>query len=127
DTKMNLRTMTASAAMLTLLMACSQAPDTGASSAADATSAADTALPALPRTPAPDGARVFIVSPEDGATVSSPVHVVFGVEGMEVGPAGQQNDNAGHHHLLVNTDLADASMPIPADAQHIHYGQGQTE
>lgn len=126
---MNIKMMTASAALLTLLMACSKAPDGGAATA-DAASHddhADAAVAMLPRTPAPAGARVFIVSPEDGATVSSPVHVVFGAEGIDVVPATEQSDHAGHHHLLVDTDLADPAMPIPADAQHIHYGQAQTE
>jgi hypothetical protein len=29
------------------------------------------------RTPAPEGARAYIISPQDGATVSSPVTVIF--------------------------------------------------
>lgn len=130
---MNIRTMTASAAMLALLMACSKAPDAG-TTAADAASHDDhaetPAAASLPRTPAPDGARVFIVSPEDGATVTSPVHVVFGAEGIGLSPAapaGEKNDNAGHHHLLVDTDLANPGLPIPADDNHLHYGKAQTE
>ena len=125
---MKIGTMTASAALLTLLMACSKGPDGAAGAdAANHDGHADAAVAALPRPPAPAGARVFIVSPEDGATVSSPVRVVFGAEGIDVVPAGEKNDRGGHHHLLVDTDLADASVPIPADAQHIHYGQAQTE
>jgi hypothetical protein len=130
---MGIRKMAAAAATITLLAACSKAPEM-ADPAADATAAnadehADhaAAVPALPRTPAPAGATVFIVSPKDGETVTSPVQVVFGISGMALGPALEKNDNAGHHHLLVNTDLANPAVPIPADAQHVHFGKAQTE
>ena len=38
-------------------------------------------------TPAPEGASATILSPSDGATVTSPVTVVFGLTGMGVSPA----------------------------------------
>jgi hypothetical protein len=122
--------MTATAATLALLAACSKSPEAEAPAvAADhATHPAETSVvSALPRTPAPAGGRVFFVSPKDGETVSSPVTVVFGIEGMDLAPAGEKNDTAGHHHLLVDTELADATVPIPADATHIHFGKAQTE
>lgn len=37
---------------------------------------------------APEGAKVYIVSPADGDTVSSTFTVVFGLSGMGVAPAG---------------------------------------
>lgn len=126
---MNTRTLTAAAATLALLAACSKAPEAQAPvAAAEHTDhPAEAPAAALPRTPAPAGAKVFIVSPKDGETVSSPVKVVFGIEGMGLAPAGEKNDTAGHHHLLVDTDLADPAVPIPADATHIHFGKAQTE
>ena len=127
---MNIKTITAAAATLALLTACSKAPEAEAPvAAADHTDHAGEApaAAALPRTPAPAGAKVFIVSPKDGETVSSPVKIVFGIEGMGLAPAGEKNDTAGHHHLLVDSDLADAAVPIPADATHIHFGKAQTE
>ena len=39
--------------------------------------------------PAADGARAYIISPRDGATVQSPVTVVFGLQNMGVAPASQ--------------------------------------
>ena len=78
-------------------------------------------------TPSPAGAKVFIVEPKDGAAVSSPVTVKFGIEGMDVAPAGTEKANSGHHHLIVNTTLADPKAAIPADANHVHFGKGQTE
>ena len=79
------------------------------------------------RTPAVEGAVVYIVSPADGATVSSPVTVVFGLKGMGVAPAGTENDKTGHHHLIVDAPLPPLGEPIPADERHIHFGGGQTE
>ena len=55
------------------------------------------------RTPSPDGASAYIISPADGDTVSSPVTVVFGLSGMGVAPAGTEKKNTGHHHLLIDT------------------------
>ena len=79
------------------------------------------------RTPSPPGAKVTILEPKDGATVKSPVTVKFGVEGMEVVPAGTDKPNSGHHHLFIDAKLEDPATSIPADAKHIHYGKGQTE
>ena len=76
---------------------------------------------------APADAEVYIVSPENGEVVSSPVTVVFGLRGMGVAPAGSNLPNTGHHHLIINAPLPDTSKPVPADDQHIHFGKGQTE
>jgi hypothetical protein len=81
----------------------------------------------LPRTAAPEGAAVAILSPRDGDTVTSPVKVVFGLEGMTLAPAGDPTPDSGHHHLLVDSALPDLGQPIPKDAQHLHFGQAQTE
>ena len=82
---------------------------------------------ALPRTAAPAGAMVYFISPENGARVTSPVTVRFGLRGMGVAPAGVTNPNTGHHHLLVDTDLTPDNLPIPNDDKHRHFGAGQTE
>ena len=87
------------------------------------------AAPAAPaRTPAPANAMVYFLSPANGATVSSPVTIRFGLRGMGVAPAGVTNPNTGHHHLLVDVDtLPPDNLPIPNDANHRHFGLGQTE
>lgn len=83
---------------------------------------------ALPVSKADTNARVFIAEPADGAVVSSPVTVKFGLENMTVIPAGISHPNSGHHHLLVDVEkLPDLSQPIPADVRHIHFGKGQKE
>ncbi len=88
------------------------------------------ALPALAdRMPALEGTEVYFVTPEDGATVSNPVTLVFGLRGMGVAPAGIEHPHTGHHHLLINVDPdeIDFDLPIPADDRHVHFGGGQTE
>ena len=73
-------------------------------------------------------AELYFIEPQDGAEVSGPVKVVFGLTGKGVAPAGIAFDNTGHHHLLINTGLPeDMSQPIPADDNHRHFGGGQTQ
>lgn len=74
-----------------------------------------------------DSASLYFVSPADGDVVTNPVTVVFGLRGFGVAPAGVAQDNTGHHHLLIDTELEDMSAPIPNDAGHRHFGGGQTE
>lgn len=81
----------------------------------------------MARTPSPPGAKAFLIEPADGATLKSPVTVKFGIEGMKVAPAGTDEPDSGHHHLLIDTKLEDYDGPITADAQHLHFGKGQTE
>lgn len=72
--------------------------------------------------------HAYFIEPTEGAVVSSPIRVVFGLsKNWGVAPAGFDKDNTGHHHLLINTDLPDLSLPIPADDNHRHFGGGQTE
>ena len=75
----------------------------------------------------PEGASVYIVTPAHGEVVSSPVKIVFGLSGMGVAPAGMDEINTGHHHLLVDTPLPDLATPIPSDDRYRHFGGGQTE
>ena len=110
--------------LLLLITACGgEAPEP----ASVAAPAADPEPAALPRTSSVAGASVFFISPADGDTVSNPVRVVFGIEGMGVVPAGDNAPHTGHHHLLIDTGLPDLGMPIPMDAQHVHFGDGSTE
>lgn len=82
-----------------------------------------------PLTPpkAPAGAAAYIIEPQDGAVVTSPVTVVFGLKGMGVAPAGVEHADTGHFHLLVDTGLPPQGSPIPKDARHLHFGGGQTQ
>jgi hypothetical protein len=80
------------------------------------------------RAPSPAGAEVYIISPKDGATLSCPFVVQFGLRGMGVAPAGVRFANSGHHHLLIDSDApTDLNARLTANDQLIHFGKGQTQ
>jgi hypothetical protein len=82
----------------------------------------------LPRTEAPADAEAYIQAPANGAEVTSPFIVRFGLRGMGVAPAGITAANTGHHHLLIDLDaLPPDNQPMPATDQLRHFGAGQTE
>jgi hypothetical protein len=82
--------------------------------------------PAAPK--AAPAATAYIISPADGAEVTSPFIVQFGLKGMGIAPAGIEFPNTGHHHLLIDVaELPPKGKPIPADENHRHFGKGQTE
>ena len=114
-------------ALALALAACGEKPADAPTGDAAAETAADVQAPAnLPRTASVEGARVFFISPADGDIVSSPVRIEFGIEGMTVVPAGDDTPHSGHHHLLIDTGLPEMGLPIPADANHVHFGDGST-
>ena len=85
---------------------------------------------AVPQQAAPAmSAEVYLISPQTGARVHSPVTVRFGLKGMGIAPAGTQMANTGPHHLFIDTDLpANLTQPIPAvEGKVLHFGKGQTE
>ncbi len=90
-------------------------------------STAAPASAALTRHPSPPGARVYIISPANGAYVPTTFVVQFGLEKMGVAPAGLDKPNSGHHHLLIDAPLPPLGQPIPNDENHLHFGGGQTE
>ncbi len=81
------------------------------------------------RTASAPGAEVYFISPHDGETIHGKVTVRFCLRGMGIAPAGVKFDGTGHHHLLVDTDLAalDPDAPLPASDKVLHFGKGQTE
>lgn len=84
------------------------------------------AMSGLLRSSSPEGARVFFISPKDGATVQNPVKIEFGIEGMNLAKAGSNEPQSGHHHLIVDAGLPDESLPIPANENYIHFGDASS-
>ena len=78
----------------------------------------------IPRSASNEGASVFFITPADGATVTNPISIEFGIAGMDVVKAGNNQPNSGHHHLLIDTGLPDLGLPIPANEHHVHFGDG---
>lgn len=81
------------------------------------------------RKKAPEGAKLYLISPANDATVKSPFTVRFGLSGMGVAPSGVAKEKTGHHHLLIDTDAKDVDMsqPLPANDKIRHFGGGQSE
>jgi len=111
----------AAATIALLLSACGQ-NETARRADDDAMSTAGT----LSRSASPDGARVFFITPASTDTLSNPISIEFGIAGMDIVKAGDQQPHSGHHHLLVDTGLPELAMPIPADSNHIHFGDAST-
>ena len=117
-----------------LLAACSKQEEVPAAPAVEApataapTAAVDAAAaPALTSAAAPEGARVSFAELKDGAEVGSPLLVRFAVEGIAIAPAGSDAPASGHHHLVIDAELPAFDTPIPASANYVHFGKGQTE
>jgi hypothetical protein len=87
--------------------------------------AADTAPMEMEMDMAP---RVFFIAPEEGATVSSPVHFEFGAENFAVEPVGDGaiHEGAGHHHVGLDTDCLPAGEIIPEAAPWVHFGDASS-
>jgi len=71
--------------------------------------------------------QVSFIEPKDGADVTSPLKVRFGLEGMKIGPVGDMTPNTGHHHLIINDNSIAKGESVPFDDKHLHFGKGQTE
>ena len=125
------------AALLLVLAACNNSGDQAASTTDTTKKAgADTmamdhkmdssvAITPLPEVPA--GAKIYFKNLKDGQTVTSPVKVEMGMDGLKVDTAGVIVAGAGHHHLLVDAgDSIPAGTIVPKDSTHIHFGKGQT-
>lgn len=84
------------------------------------------AVAQMERQSAPEDARVYIVSPANGAVVPTTFTVIFGLSGMGVAPAGMDMNNTGHHHLLINGEST-PDMDVSMGDEVIHFGLGQTE
>jgi hypothetical protein len=79
----------------------------------------------------PGGEKVFFSEPKNGATVKSPVHIVFGSDRLTIAavPPGEiapeaVRANTGHFHLGVDTDCLPAGTVIPKANPWVHFGKG---
>jgi Domain of unknown function (DUF4399) len=88
---------------------------------------AEPSKPEAGRHTSPPGAKVYFISPANGAYVPLSLNVKFGLLNMGVAPAGVEKANTGHHHLLIDAPLPPLDEPIPSDENHLHFGVGQTE
>lgn len=71
-------------------------------------------------------AEVSFVAPENGATVARRFPLTMQADGIDIEPAGEVREGAGHFHVMVDADCVPAGETIPKDDQHIHFGDGST-
>ena len=71
-----------------------------------------------------------VTKPAPSSVVSSPVEICFSINGFEVEPASNgNNEGKGHHHVLVDVPLPSPdvlSEPMVKDQNHIHLGNGES-
>lgn len=79
------------------------------------------------REPSPKDAAVYIIWPYDGAVIKGGFWLRMGLRNMGVVPKGGQFPHAGHHHVLIDTELPPLDQQIPSDRNHLHFGAGETE
>ena len=76
----------------------------------------------------PKDALIYIIAPEDGATVKGAFWCRFGLRNMGIAPAGHDFPNTGHHHLMIDSnEPINPNELIPHDTTHLHFGGGETE
>jgi len=87
--------------------------------------------PASTAAPAAGGGKVFFSEPKDGASVKSPVHIVFASDMFTIAavPPGEIKPeavraNTGHFHLGVDTDCLPVGTVIPKANPWVHFGMG---
>jgi hypothetical protein len=77
---------------------------------------------------APKDALLYFIWPQSGATIKGGFWCRFGLRNMGITHAGEDFQNSGHHHLLIDVnEPLDLNEPIPQDKNHLHFGAGQTE
>jgi hypothetical protein len=76
-------------------------------------------------------ARVFFIEPKNNATVSSPLHMKFGAEGVEIGavPPGDvktARPGIAHYHVGIDQDcLPPGKEIVKGTPSWVHFGDGK--
>ena len=70
---------------------------------------------------------VHFRQPSHRAIVPPTFVVKMGALGLTVEPSGEINPDAGHMHILVDTDYTAPGEIILTDEQHLHFGDGSVE
>jgi len=72
---------------------------------------------------------VSILEPTDGSVLMTDEVVVrLSADGYEVVPAGEIVEGTGHHHLYLDADLTDGTVPVPSiPGTVVHMGDGASE
>jgi Domain of unknown function (DUF4399) len=83
--------------------------------------------------PAAKKARVFFVEPKNNATVTSPLHMKFGSEGIEIaavppGDVKTARPGIAHYHVGIDESCLPAGKTIvKGTPSWVHFGDGKSE
>jgi hypothetical protein len=75
--------------------------------------------------------RVFFIEPKNNATVTSPVHMKFGSEGIEISPVPpgdlkETRPGVAHYHVGIDQDCLPAGKNIvKGTPSWVHFGDGK--
>jgi len=72
-------------------------------------------------------ATVSFTQPADEAIVVGGLVVEMSAEGITIEEAGEVHEGAGHFHVIADDGCARPGETVPRDADHVHFGGGQTE
>ena len=75
----------------------------------------------------PPGANVSFASPTDGEHVAGTVGLTMSAEGITIEAAGEVHEGAGHFHVIADRGCLAAGESIVKDADHVHFGAGQSD
>jgi hypothetical protein len=75
----------------------------------------------------PPSASVTFASPTDGEHVAGAVALTMAAEGITIEAAGEVHEGAGHFHVIADRGCLAAGESIVKDADHAHFGGGQSE
>jgi len=75
----------------------------------------------------PEESRVYFENISEGDSLTSPIHIGFGVRGYKVVSAGDVGKRMGHHHQLINRNSIAEGVVIPNENNHKHFGGGETQ
>ena len=79
----------------------------------------------------PKKIRVWFVEPKNNATVTSPVHMKFASEGIEISPVPpgdlkETRPNVAHYHVGIDQDcLAPGKNIVKGTPSWVHFGDGK--
>jgi hypothetical protein len=77
--------------------------------------------------------RVFFIEPKNNATVTSPVHMKFGSEGIEIaavppGDVKEARPGMAHYHVGIDQDcLPPGKTIVKGTPSWVHFGDGKSE
>lgn len=77
--------------------------------------------------------RVFFVEPKNGATVTSPLHMKFGSQGIQIAAVPQGDvtttrPGIGHYHVGIDQScLAAGKNIVKGTPSWVHFGDGKSE